>query len=266
MTVAIQLAWIGGGATALMVVLWIIQRRTNDAGIVDFGWALCLGAAALFCALTGPGDPARRLILGAVGSAWGLRLSSHLLLDRVLKGPEDGRYQMLRERFGSRIQSMLLGFFLAQAASVVVLSLPFALAAASLRAGPSALDVAALAVWMLGFVGESVADHQLKRFRAEPASRGRVCDVGLWRYSRHPNYFFEWLMWVGFALLATSSPHAVVAWSAPLIMLVLILKVTGIPPTEARALKSRGDAYRRYQQTTSAFIPWFPRRSHEVQQ
>ncbi len=254
-----QLLWIGVGAALVMFVLWLIQLRTRDAGIVDVGWAACLGVAALFCGVSGDGDPARRLIIGAMGAVWGIRLAMHLLFDRVLRGPEDGRYQMMRERLGQRVQPVLLAFFQAQALLVVLLSAPFVLAALDPRPGPGLVDWIGLAVWLVGLVGESVADAQLKAFKRLPDAKGRVCEVGLWRYSRHPNYFFEWLMWIGYAIVASAAPAGWLAWSAPALILLFVLKVTGIPPTEARALRSRPEAYRRYQQTTSAFVPWFRR-------
>lgn len=254
-----QLLWIAVAAATVMLILWAIQLRTRDAGVVDVGWAACLGAAAAFCALTGPGDPARRAIIGAMGAIWGARLAIHLLLDRVLRGPEDGRYQMMREKLGARAAPVFLAFFEAQALLVVILAAPFLLAARDTRPGPALLDWLGLAVWCIGLVGESIADAQLKSFKARPDSRGRVCDVGLWRYSRHPNYFFEWLMWIGYATVATTAPLGWLVWSAPALILLFVLKLTGIPPTEARALRSRPEAYRRYQKTTSAFFPWFPR-------
>lgn len=252
-----QLLYIAVGASVIMLLLWVIQLRTRDAGVVDMGWAACLGLAAAFCAATGDGDRSRRVIVGVMGATWGLRLASHLLFDRVLKGPEDGRYQMMREKLGSWVQPAFLAFFQAQALLVVILSLPFVLAARDHRVGPAILDWLGLVVWLAGFVGESVADAQLKAFKRRSKSPDRVCDVGLWRYSRHPNYFFEWLMWIGYATVASGAPSGWVAWLAPALMLLLVLKVTGIPPTEARALRSRPQAYREYQRTTSAFVPWF---------
>jgi steroid 5-alpha reductase family enzyme len=107
--------------------------------------------------------------------------------------------------------------------------------------------------------GEALADRQLESFKRDPQNRGRVCDVGLWRYSRHPNYFFEWLIWLSYALYASTSPAGWAAWIAPALILYFLLRVTGIPATEAQALRSRGDAYRRYQARTSPFVPWFRR-------
>ncbi len=249
----------GVGSAVIMLVLWAVQLRTRDAGVVDVGWAGCLGLAAAFCALTGPGDPVRRLIIGSMGALWGFRLASHLLFDRVLKGPEDGRYRMFREKLGPRAAPVFLAFFEAQAVLVVTLSAPFVIASRDSGAAPAWHDWLGLAVWAAGLAGESIADAQLRAFKRRPDSGGRVCDAGLWRYSRHPNYFFEWLMWIGYATVASAAPLGWLAWSAPALILVLVLRVTGIPPTEARALRSRPVEYRRYQQTTSAFFPWFPR-------
>ncbi len=119
-------------------------------------------------------------------------------------------------------------------------------------------DLAGFAIVLASIAGESVADRQLRRFRHDPANRGRTCREGLWRYSRHPNYFFEWLHWWSYAILAIGGPLSWLAALAPLVMLVFILFVTGIPPTEARAVASRGEDYREYQRTTSAFVPWPP--------
>jgi steroid 5-alpha reductase family enzyme len=254
-----QLLWIAIGSALIMLILWAIQLHTRDAGNIDAGWAALLGASAVFCALTGPGDPARRAIIGVMGGVWGARLAFHLLVDRVLKGPEDGRYQMMREKCGTRAAPVFFLFYQAQALLVVILSAPFILAARDAHPGPTLLDLLGFTIWLIGITGESIADAQLKAFKSRPNSRALVCDVGLWRYSRHPNYFFEWLMWIGYAIVAASAPLGIVAWSAPAIILTFVLKVTGIPPTEARALRSRPEAYRRYQQTTSPFIPWFPR-------
>jgi steroid 5-alpha reductase family enzyme len=259
MAVGPQLLWIAAGASVVMGLLWLWQLRFKNAGIVDVGWAACLGGAALFCGLTGEGDPLRRWLIASIGGIWGLRLALHLLTDRVLPGHEDGRYVMMRQTLGRRFQPVLFAFFQAQAVTVGLLALPFALAASAQDAAPRWTDLVGGAIWIVGLIGESVADAQLKRFKANPASPGRVCAVGLWRYSRHPNYFFEWLMWCAYAVVALPAPLGWLGTLAPLTILVLVTKLTGIPPTEARSVRSRGEAYRAYQRTTSAFFPWFPR-------
>ena len=115
------------------------------------------------------------------------------------------------------------------------------------------------ALWLVALGGETLADRQLAAFKDDPANRGKVCDSGLWRYSRHPNYFFEWLVWVSFFLFALPSPWGWTTIFAPALMLFFLLRVTGIPYTEQQSLRSKGDAYRAYQRVTSPFIPWFPK-------
>ena len=255
------LLWVGIGAITLMAALFVAHRTIGNAGIVDVGWAFGLGLAAIVYAVFADGEPMRRVEVGVLGGVWGMRLAWHLLTDRVIGAEEDGRYQELREQWGTSFARNVFWFFQAQGVLVVILSVPFLIAAQADSAWPSIFDVAAAALWVTGVVGESIADMQLKRFKRRPDTKGKTCRVGLWRYSRHPNYFFEWLIWVGFGVLALGAGG--IGWvglGAPALMLFLILKVTGIPPTEARALKSRGEDYRKYQRETSAFVPWFPKR------
>ena len=250
----------GWGALALlMVVLWFIQWRRHDASIVDVGWTFGMGALAIFYALVIPPFSARQAVVGTLAAAWALRLTVFLLRDRILGKPEDGRYQTLRRDLGSRAQPWFFGFFQMQALAAVAFSLPF-LAAMRNPATPwTPFDIAAVVVWAIAVTGESIADGQLARWRANPAHRGRTCRVGLWSWSRHPNYFFEWLHWWTYVLFAIGSPFVWIALFGPAAMLFLLFRVTGIPTTEARALASRGDDYRDYQRTTSVFVPLPPR-------
>jgi steroid 5-alpha reductase family enzyme len=249
-------------AAALMAVamagLWAVQRRTHDAGVVDVGWTYGVGACAILFAALSDGEPARRTLVAALVAAWSLRLGTYILRDRVLSGPEDGRYQDLRSSWGDGFQRRIFWFFQAQGVLAVVFALPALAAMASRRGSLGWVDAIGVAVWLVAITGESVADRQLALHRADPANRGRTCRRGLWRWSRHPNYFFEWLHWWSYAVVATGGPLWWIAAAAPLVMLVFILFVTGIPPTEARAVASRGDDYRQYQRTTSAFVPWPP--------
>jgi steroid 5-alpha reductase family enzyme len=152
-----------------------------------------------------------------------------------------------------------LAFYLLQATWVVLFAVPQYVAMHNARPF-GILDMTAIAIFAVSVIGESIADRQLARFRGDSANRGEVCQVGLWRYSRHPNYFFEWLHWFAYPLLAIGlGPAAYVALLGPALMLVFLLKITGVPPTELRALQSRGERYREYQRTTSAFFPWFPK-------
>ena len=241
-----------------MGVLWFVQRRTGDAGIVDVGWSAGMGLLAVLAAVAGDGLPARRWLLAVLAGAWSLRLAVYLLRDRLLAGEEDGRYRMLREAWGERTQPYLFGFFQAQALLAVVLALPFFVVAET-GSELGLLDWLGLAIWIVAVAGESLADFQLSRFRREPGHRGRTCRRGLWRYSRHPNYFFEWIHWWVYPCLAAGSGLWPVTLLGPGLMLVLLFRVTGIPYTEKRALVTRGEDYRRYQRETSAFFPWFPR-------
>ena len=255
-----HLALVLGGALLGMVALWSLPIARRNAAIVDVGWAAFLGLAAVGLAAAGSGPVARRALLAGMVGLWSARLVTHLVRERLAEGVEEGRYRRLRKRWGAKADRLFLPFFLAQGVLVAILSLPFLLAANDTSAFPAWWDVGALLLWGTAFALEALADRQLARFRARPDSRGRTCREGLWRLSRHPNYFFEWLQWCAFALLASGAPFGWLAWSAPLLLLVFVLKITGIPPTEAQALRTRGDDYRRYQATTSPFVPWFPRR------
>ena len=152
---------------------------------------------------------------------------------------------------------MFLLFFELQAVLVVIFSFPFLFASFNPEPDLHPLEMVGLLVAVLGLAGESLADHQMQAFKSNPARQGAVCDVGLWKYSRHPNYFFESVIWWGFFIAALASPWGWLALVCPLLMLYFLFQVTGIPLTEEYALKSKGEAYRRYQQTTSAFVPWF---------
>lgn len=235
--------------------LWLAQRRTSDATVVDVGWAASLGFLALLCAAVLPGDPGRRALVGAMGAVWSARLAWHLYSDRVRGKAEDGRYAALRAKWGGDAGRNFFWFFQAQGALAALLALPFA-ALASRPGALGLLDAAGAALWLIGVAGESAADAALARFRADPANERKACRDGLWRYSRHPNYFFEWTHWLAYAAMA---PDDWRVWLSPALMLYFLLRVTGIPATEEQALRSRGEDYRRYRLETSTFIPWFPR-------
>lgn len=248
--------WIG--VLVFFAALWAVQRRTGNAGIVDVGWALSIGLLVLYYGLVVPAPASRRWLVAALACAWSFRLGIYLFRRNVGK-PEEGRYRTLRQAWGPAAQRKLFQFFQMQAASVILLSLPALAAILNPRGALGAWDAVAVALLLLSVGGEALADAQLARFKRDPASKGRTCRAGLWRYSRHPNYFFEWLHWWVYVFLAAGSPWAWATLLAPAVMLYLLLKVTGVPATEAQAVASRGEEYREYQRTTSAFFPWFPR-------
>lgn len=256
------LVLIGAAAVCgLMFVLWLVHFPMHNAAIVDGGWAGGLAILAVLYAAAGSGDPRRRLLIGAMGGIWGLRLSVYLLFTRVFGHPEEGRYVALRAKWKTGIGWKFLIFFEAQAVLCVMLSVPFLLPVVNPAPGLSLIESGSAVLWMIALAGETLADWQLHRFKSDPANRGRTCRAGLWNYSRHPNYFFEWLIWMSYALFALASPYGYWALTAPALMLYFLFRVTGIPATERQALRTKGEDYRRYQQTTSAFVPWFPKRA-----
>jgi steroid 5-alpha reductase family enzyme len=258
LTTALLMAGEGAAALVLMMFLvWLISMRSNNAGLVDVGWALGLVLLAVWYAWQGPGFPARRWIMAAMVVAWGLRLAIHLVR-RIAREPEDGRYQQLRHEWqGSNVKLRFLLFFEVQALLDILLSLPVLIAAINPAPQLKAWEYAGIGLWLVAVIGESIVDAQLAAFRREPANHGQVCQRGLWNYSRHPNYFFEWFVWVAWAIYAIASPFGWLALICPSLMLFFLFRVTGIPATEAQALRSRGPEYARYQRTTSVFVPWF---------
>lgn len=259
MSPLLAVALVIAGMGAAMAGLWLESLRRREADIVDLGWTLGLGAAALYYAgVLDVGLPARRWLVAAMAAIWSARLGFHLL-QRVRSPGEDGRYRDLRAKWGDRARGRFFVFFQAQGLLVALLSLHFLGAMAASSAPLGVLDAVGVALWLVAIVGEAIADRQLAGFRADPSTRGQVCRRGLWRYSRHPNYFFEWFHWVAYVPLALAASWWPAMLIAPAVMLFFIVFVTGIPPTEAQSLRSRGEAYREYQRTTSAFVPWFPK-------
>lgn len=257
MSPLVQLAILALIMAVLMCIGWLWQRRNQNAGIVDVLWSAGLGVGAVLIAATGTGAFAPRLTLAILAASWAARLARHLWR-RLSDGQEDGRYRQLRTRWQGD-QGKFFAFFQLQAGLVVLFALPFVAVASSPvnRLTPTLL--LAIAIWTISFIGESIADRQLTRFRREPSHQGRTCREGLWRYSRHPNYFFEWIHWFVYVALAYGSPIAWLAYSGPVLMYVLLRWISGIPYTEAQALRSRAGDYREYQRSTSMLFPWFPK-------
>ena len=256
-----MLIWMAQGTAAvavLMFILWLLHFPLRNAAIVDVGWVMGIALLAMLYAVHGVGYWRRTVFLASMVLLWALRLGFHLLFTRVNGQPEEGRYVELRRKWSSHIGLKFLLFFEAQALLCGVLSLPFALAMHDPTKGPPEFENWGLGIWVVAFLGEMIADSQLKRFKLNPQNKVRVCNVGLWHYSRHPNYFFEFLIWVSFAIVALPAQYGYLGLISPVLILFLLFRVSGIPATEEQAIRSKGEAYRKYQRSTSAFVPWFP--------
>jgi steroid 5-alpha reductase family enzyme len=252
--------WLLGWAAAALLLggLYLLQRRTRDATAVDAGWAGSIVLIAALCAILGPGELEHRLLILVLAGLENLRIAS-LVRGRLGKG-EDTRYQELRRRWSEKGREQLTFaiFYQAQALVAALLAIPFVLVAFNRDDGLAPIEWIGAALWLVAAPLEALADRQLRAFKAEDANKGKTMREGLWRYSRHPNYFFQWLTWIAYALIALAAPWGWIGLVAPALILYLILFVTGVKPAEEQALKSRGDDFRRYQRETSVFIPWFP--------
>ena len=250
------------GLSLAMMGAWWVQRATGNAGYVDTVWSFALGAAGVAGGLSAPGP--RGVLVAAMAGLWALRLGGHILR-RSRGAPEDARYAGLRAEWGARFQRRMFGFLQIQAAAAAILAMSF-LAAARNPARLGATDALGVALFAAGVAGGALADAALARFRRDPANHGALCERGLWRYSRHPNYFFEFLTWCAWPLLAIAPgdaaeyPWGWLALGAPALIYGLLVHVSGIPPTEAAMLRSRGESFRAYQARTRPFLP-LPKRS-----
>lgn len=242
----------------IMACVWLWAYKIRNAGVVDVFWAFNFPIIALLIFFFGTGMPLRRMAIAAMVVVAGLRLGLHLW-KRVIGhlDEEEGRYKQLRTEWAPNADKRFFFFFQFQAISNVILAAPFFLIGLNTARQFNAVEYAGIALWLIAVCGEGVADWQLQQFKKDPANKGEVCDQGLWNYSRHPNYFFQALMWVAYFLFALTAPLGWIAVISPAIILYLLFNVTGIPATEEQSLRSKGDKYKAYQQTTSAFFPWF---------
>lgn len=245
--------------SVVFAIVWAICVRVKNYGFLDVTWTLSIGLLALLDGVVGSGTLQRRSVFTAVGLLWSLRLGLFVLA-RVLRHhpSEDKRYRTLREQW--RTPRAFLVFFELQAFIAVIFSVPFLSAAFAPTPRMSMLEFIGLALAVVGVVGEAVADRQADAFKRSQDSTRKILDVGLWRYSRHPNYFFEIIAWLGIALAALPLPLGWVSLACPILIAYFLLRVTGVPLTEKHSIETHGEAYRRYQRTTSRVIPW-PRRS-----
>jgi steroid 5-alpha reductase family enzyme len=253
---------------AIMTAAWGIALKTGQSGWVDTIWSLSVGVVGFLAALSpidaaawSSGPTARQWLVAALCGIWGIRLAAHIG-GRTKGGGNDPRYAQLKTQWGDDYPRQFFWFLQIQAAAAFVLD------AASLVAAhaPGQLGFAdwlGVAVLAVAIAGETIADWQLMQFKRDPANRGQVCDVGLWSWSRHPNYFFEWLGWCAYPMIALAhvSGYAIGigTLAAPVMMYWLLVHISGIPPLEEHMRRSRGERFTAYEARVSAFWPWPPR-------
>jgi steroid 5-alpha reductase family enzyme len=243
---------------AAKTIAWLVQRRTGKAGIVDAIWAWSLGGLAVIYAVLGSAPSATRWLLALLGGLWGLRLGTYLWRRNWGK-PEDWRYAQFRQRWGASANRNMFWFFQFQNVFTLMLSASAFLPVAYRSDNPSiAMMILAAAIGLISVAGEALADAQMEEFRRNPANKGRVCRNGFWRYSRHPNHFFECLHWLAYLPLALGAPYGWASLAAPVVMAFLLLKMSGVPLLEAEMIK-RKPGYAEYVRTTSGLIPRLPR-------
>lgn len=246
----------GAGITALLFfVIWLVHLYLRNAAVVDIGWGLGFIILCLFFIQQGAGFTLRNTLCFLMVALWGGRIVLYLLKRFTAEHGEDKRYAKMRAQFGKGAWYKFLYIFQFQAALEMLIAIPLLTVSRNPDPGLSLWEIIGAVVFAAALWGETVADEQLHAFKHDPANRGKTCTVGLWRYSRHPNYFFEWLVWVGIWIFALGSPMGWLSIISPIVMYYLLMYVSGVPLAEEQSLKSRGDEYRKYQAVTSVFFP-----------
>lgn len=250
--------------SAIMVGAWLVQQRSGNSGWVDTVWTFGVGltGAAGALAFTGEEWQARQLLVASFAAIWALRLGVHIAC-RSAKMPNDPRYAEKIRNWGSDASRQMFWFLQIQALVAIPLVISMFVAAHRPGAGLRLCDFLAILMMAVAICGEGLADWQLNRFKSNPANKGGINEVGLWKWSRHPNYFFEALGWLAYPMIAIDLtgqyPWGFLALGGPAIMAWLLVYVSGIPPLEDHMLRTRGEAFRAYQRRTNSFLPWPPR-------
>ena len=263
----VALAVIAVSLSILMAGAWVVQQRTGNSGWVDTIWTFSVGlvgAASALWPIANGAPNARQWLVASLAAIWSLRLGAHIAV-RTVGIPDDPRYAAFAQEWGIAAPRRMFLFLQNQALGSI--PLVFAIFVAAHVPGDVLRwrDYLGGFVLLVAIVGEAVADGQLKQFRENPGHHGQVCDAGLWRWSRHPNYFFQWLGWLAYPIIAISPDDSLSypwGWAsllAPALMYWILVYVTGVPPLEAQMLRSRGERYRDYQSQTSVFFPLPPR-------
>lgn len=264
MTVLQFVLGLTGVSVAMSVIMtgaWLVWRRTRNSGWVDTVWTFGLGATGIAAACAAwlmSGAATRPALVAVLIVAWSLRLGLHIA-QRTAGITDDPRYAALVRGWGADAERQMFWLLQKQALVSIPLALAMLLAAWNPAPGLRAQDFAGALVLVIAILGEAIADTQLRRFKSDPANKDKVCDRGLWAWSRHPNYFFEWFGWLAYPLIAIdltgAYPFGFVALAGPACMYWLLVHVSGIPPLEAHMLEKRPDAFRAYRARTNAFFP-----------
>jgi steroid 5-alpha reductase family enzyme len=244
-----------------MALAWRVAMTTGQSGRIDAIWAFATGSAAVVAAAASQGDPLRRTLVCVIAALWSLRLGFYLWR-RAIGSADDPRYAALKQSWGAAPPRRLFLFLQIQAAASWPLALTAYCAAGAPRPGLGGRDALAIAVFTVALAGEAIADQQMAGFKQAPANRGRICDQGLWAWSRHPNYFFEWLGWLAYPIMAIKAgyPAGWLTLSGPLVIYWLLVHVSGAPPLEAHLKRSRPAEFAAYEERVSEFWPRPPRR------
>lgn len=245
----------------IMLLCWLYCVQQKRAGLVDAAWSFCIALTCISAAMWYQEAPASlRLLIGIGSTLWFARLTWHLSRRYFNEEREDERYASMRAAMGKFQHTGFLLFFLFQAGLAYIFSLPMLILLSSTETtthifGINAVVIVAAMIMLIAFLGESLADQQLYNFKKDPNNQGKTLDSGLWRYSRHPNYFFEWLHWFAYPIVGIWV-GLYILWVYPVLMFLFLYFFTGIPFSEQQALRHRGDNYRDYQRRTSMFFPW----------
>jgi steroid 5-alpha reductase family enzyme len=254
--------------SAVMLVAWVVQQQSGNSGWVDTIWTFGTGAVAVAASLSplpaavasAATVPWRQWLVAALAAAWSARLGWHIAR-RSHSAGDDPRYRDMARQWGAAAPRRMFFFLQAQAAVSVVLVLSVALAARNPAPNWRAQDLIGALLLAIAIGGEALADGQLRRFKSDPAHRGKICDAGLWAWSRHPNYFFEWMGWLAYPVIAIDglNPWGWLSITAPALMYWILVHVSGIPPLEQHMSRTRGADFEAYKAKTRAFLP-LPRR------
>jgi steroid 5-alpha reductase family enzyme len=261
MLIQIEL-YVLGAMLVVMIGAWAYGLATKNGGWTDVFWTWGTGVVLAGGALLANGPDAigaRNILVAALMAVWALRLGLYLT-PRVATHAEDPRYAAFRKT-AKNYPLTMLWVTLPQAPASALLGLSVVLAAQAPSEALGLRDGLAVVLFVAAIAGEAVSDAQMKRFRENPANKGQVIETGLWAWSRHPNYFFQWLGWLAYPVIALD-PGRPVTWlslAAPAVMYGLLRYVSGVPPLETAMLKSRGDKFRDYQRRVSVFFPLPPK-------